>query len=81
MPGAALPDSTMNLFRLIILGFLGWLVFRVVRSWANDALPGQRRPRTPAEFEMMARCLRCKTFVPRDSLSEHGRCRNCEKNA
>jgi len=29
---------------------------------------------------MMARCLRCGTFVPRDSLSERGRCRSCEKN-
>ena len=71
----------MNPFRLVILGLLAWFVYKVVRSWGSDGSPTRPRPRgTPEQYEMMARCLRCGTFVPRDSLSERGRCRSCEKN-
>lgn len=72
----------MNLFRLVILGLLAWFVYKVLRSWSSDGTPTKPRPRsTPEQFEMMARCLRCGVFVPRDSLSDRGRCRNCEKSA
>jgi hypothetical protein len=71
----------MNPFRIVILGLLAWLVYRVLRSWSADGPGTPKRPRTPDQFEMMARCLKCGVFVPRDSLSERGRCRNCEKSS
>jgi len=71
----------MNLFRLLILGALAWFVYRVLKSWGSDGGPAKPRPRNPEQYEMMARCLRCGVFVPRDSLSERGRCRNCEKTS
>ncbi len=71
----------MNLFRFFILGLLAWLVYRVLMSWNSDGRPAAPRPRNPEQFEMMARCLKCGVFVPRDSLSDRGRCRNCEKSA
>ncbi len=69
----------MNLFRLLILGLLAWFVYRMLRSWSSDGGAGRPRPRNPQDYEMMARCLRCGVFVPRDVLSERGRCRSCEK--
>ena len=70
----------MNVFRLLILGLLAWFVIRILRSWSSDGNPGKPRPRgTPEQYEMMARCLRCGVFVPRDSLNDSGRCRNCRK--
>lgn len=70
----------MNLFRFVILGLLAWFVFRVVRSWSSDENPNKpRRRKTPEDFEMMARCMGCGVFVPRNSLSDSGRCRNCQK--
>jgi hypothetical protein len=71
----------MNVFRLLILCLLAWFVYRTLRSWSSDAGPNKPRPRSPQDYEMMARCLRCGVFVPRDSLSDRGRCRNCEKTS
>ena len=71
----------MNSFRFVILGLLVYFVYRVLRSWSADGTPGKPRPRTTEQFEMMARCLRCGTFVPRDSLGDSGRCRNCNKSS
>ncbi|MBX6420726.1 MAG: hypothetical protein QJR02_11550 [Sinobacteraceae bacterium] len=70
----------MNPFRLLILAAIAWFVWRVLRSWNADALPPRRRtPRDPQDYERMARCLRCGVFVPRDRLSENGRCGECER--
>ncbi|MDE0855316.1 MAG: hypothetical protein OSA97_12935 [Nevskia sp.] len=70
----------MNLFRFVILGLLAWFVFRVVRSLGSDDSPNRpRRRQTLEDFEMMARCTGCGVFVPRDSLNDSGRCRNCQK--
>ncbi len=72
----------MNLFRLFILGLLAWFVYKVLRSWSSDEGPGKPRARrTPEQYEMMARCLGCGVFVPRDTLSDRGRCRDCQKKA
>jgi hypothetical protein len=70
----------MNLFRLFILGILVFFVWRVLRSWSSEGGPaaGPQR-RTPEQFEMMARCLGCGVFVPRETLNDDGRCRNCQK--
>jgi hypothetical protein len=70
----------MNLFRLVILGLLAWLVVRVVRSWASEGGPSRPQPRKPEQYEVMGRCLGCGVFVPRDALNENGRCRSCERN-
>ncbi len=69
----------MNPFRLVILGLLAWFVWRVLRSWSSDAGPRKPRVQRPDQYEMMARCLRCGVFVPRDALSDRGRCRDCER--
>ena len=71
----------MNLFRFVILGILGFFVWRVLRSWGSDGAPAKPRPRTPEQFEMMSRCLGCGVFVPRDRLNDNGRCRDCQKKA
>ncbi|MDR3414667.1 MAG: hypothetical protein P4L83_00640 [Nevskia sp.] len=71
----------MNLFRIVILGLLAWFIIRVLRSWSSDAGPRQPRPRNPQQYEMMGRCLGCGVFVPRDTLSDRGRCRSCEKKS
>ena len=71
----------MNLSRLFILGLLAWFVYKVLRSWSSDGGPAKPRSRTPEQFEMMARCLGCGVFVPRDTLNDRGRCRNCQKKA
>jgi hypothetical protein len=68
----------MTIFRLLVLAAIGWFVFRVVRSWS--AQPAPRRP-NPDQYELMARCGRCGVHVPRDAISERGRCSNCEKVA
>ena len=69
----------MNLFRLFILGLLAWFVYKVLRSWSSDGGPAKPRRPSPEQFEMMARCLGCGVFVPRDSLNDSGRCRSCQK--
>jgi len=69
----------MNLFRIAILGLLAWFVIRVLRSWGSDGAPQTPRQRQPEHYEMMGRCLGCGVFVPRDTLSDRGRCRSCEK--
>lgn len=70
----------MNLFRFVILGLLAWFVYKVLRSWSSEEGPARPRgPRTPEQFEMMARCAGCGVFVPRDTLNDRGRCRNCQQ--
>ncbi len=71
----------MNVFRVLILGLLAWFVYKVVRSWGSDGAPRKPRPRGPEQYEMMARCLRCGVFVPRDTLNDRGQCRNCKQKA
>jgi hypothetical protein len=71
----------MNLFRLLILGMLAWLVYRVLLSWSNEGGPAKPRPRTPEQFESMARCMGCGVFVPRGSLNDSGRCRKCQQKS
>jgi len=71
----------MNLFRLFILGLLAWFVYKVLRSWSSEGGPAKPRPRGPDQYEMMARCLGCGVFVPRDTLNDRGRCRTCQKKA
>jgi hypothetical protein len=70
---------SMNLFRLLILGALAWFIYRVLRSWSDEGGPRKPRSPRPDQYELMGRCLRCGTFVPRDSLSDSGRCRSCER--
>ena len=71
----------MTLSRLFILGLLAWFVYKVLRSWSSDGGPAKPRPRGPDQYEMMARCLGCGVFVPRDTLNDRGRCRTCQKKA
>jgi hypothetical protein len=69
----------MTIFRLLMLAAIGWFVFRIVRSWSAQPA-GTRRP-GPEQYELMARCGRCGVHVPRDAVSERGRCTACEKVA
>lgn len=71
----------MSIFRLLILAGLGWFVWRVLQSWGRDEPPRPLRRRGPEEFEKMARCLGCGVHLPRGSLNDHGRCRQCEPAA
>ncbi len=67
----------MNLFRLLVLAGLVWLVFRILKSWRIEV---SRRDQPPAErFETMARCATCGLYLPRQGLSASGRCGACEK--
>lgn len=70
---------SMNLFRLVILGLLAWFVWRVLRSWGDEGGPRKPKAPRPDQYEMMGRCLGCGTFVPRETISDNGRCRSCER--
>jgi len=67
----------MSIFRLLVLGLIAWFVYRILRSWS--ATPGTGRRPGPEQYELMARCGRCGVHLPRDAISERGRCSACEK--
>ena len=66
----------MNLFRLLILGLVTWMVIRVLRSWGSSSTAPRKRP-SPEQYELMARCRACGVFMPRDTVGDDGRCRQC----
>lgn len=69
----------MNIFRLLVLIGLGWLVYRLLQNWRVEISP-RRPPAPPESFEPMARCSGCGLYLPSKSLSPGGRCGACEKN-
>lgn len=66
----------MNLFRLLVLAGLAWLVYRLLQRWRIEITP--RQPPAPEQFEPMARCTRCGIHLPARTLSSGGRCGACE---
>lgn len=80
----------MNLFRLLILGFLGWWVYRVLQKWRIAVVPreqtvgadgrpdgrrGERQSGGPAG--RLTRCEQCGVRVPATTLDPHGHCDRC----
>lgn len=66
----------MNILRFLLLVAAAWLIWRIVRQVRGQLQ--QRRP--PAdEFEPMARCAGCGTFLPARSLNAAGRCGRCSE--
>ena len=70
----------MNIFRLLVLLGLGWLVYRLLQNWRVEITPRHPPQPPPDRFEPMARCTSCGLHLPAQSLSPAGRCGACEKN-
>lgn len=72
----------MNLFRLLILGFLVWFVWRALRSWRVEIKPRDPAPphstSGPERYEAMTQCSRCGVHLPQRALAASGRCGACE---
>jgi hypothetical protein len=68
----------MNIFRLLVLAGIVWLVYKILQSWRIDI--SRRDSQTPDRFEPMTRCAGCGLYLPSQSLSSSGRCGACEKN-
>lgn len=66
----------MNLFRLLLLFAVAWLVWRLFQSARRRQLD-QRPPQE--QFEPMARCSSCGTYLPAKALSRDGRCGRCSE--
>lgn len=73
---AAPRTDTMNFFRLLLLGAVAYLVWRMLNPPQRRPGPGQR-PAAPPDYEPMARCKQCGTHLPVASLSPSGRCGRC----
>lgn len=69
----------MNLFRLLVMAGLAWLVYRLLQRWRIEITP--RQPPAAPSFEPMARCTGCGIHLPARSLSRSGRCGACEPAA
>jgi len=68
----------MNLLRLLLIAAAGWLVWRLIHQ--VRAQLSQRPPEPPAEdYQQMARCNRCGTFLPAQSLNSRGLCGRCSE--
>lgn len=66
----------MNLFRLLLLLAIAWLLWRLLRP----LLTASRTPPKPVDgYEPMARCERCGTYLPANTLSREGRCGRCQE--
>lgn len=58
----------MGLIRLIIIVFLGWLLFRLFRHWQNRI---SSKPTSPGEkIDTMVKCAQCGVHVPQKSAIE-----------
>ena len=64
----------MNILRLLLLVAAAWLIWRIVRR-GRAQLEQRRKPAD--EFEPMARCAQCGTFLPARSLDAAGKCGRC----
>ncbi len=68
----------MNILRLLLLIAAVWLVWRIVRQ-VRGQLQQQRKPPPVEEFEAMARCAKCGTYLPSKSLTAAGLCGHCSE--
>lgn len=64
----------MNILRLLLLVAAVWLVWRIVRQVRGQL---QQRQGPTDEFEPMARCAQCSTFLPARALDAEGKCARC----
>lgn len=67
----------MNLLRLLLIAAAGWLIWRLVHQVRMQL--SQRPPQEPEAFQKMARCSRCGTFLPANSLNSQGQCGRCSE--
>lgn len=66
----------MNFFRLLLLGAVAYLVWRMLNPPRRRSDPSPR-PTPPPDYEPMARCKQCGTHLPVVALSPSGRCGRC----
>jgi hypothetical protein len=64
------------IFRLLLLALAGFVVWRLLKTMGVLPPPA---PRGQEQFEPMARCARCGTFLPAKTLSSDGRCGACRE--
>lgn len=69
----------MNLFRLLVLGAIAWLVYRFVSRWKVTIEP-RDTPQNP-DSQALVRCTHCGVRVPAATLGNDGRCRQCRSTA
>jgi hypothetical protein len=69
----------MNLFRLLLLLALVWIVWRLLapRLRAASRRPVQPDIARPENYEPMSQCAKCGTYLPAKALSREGRCGRC----
>jgi uncharacterized protein len=69
----------MGLIRLIIIVFLGWLLFRLFRHWQNRL---SSKPTSSGEkIDTMVKCAQCGVHVPQKSAIEsNGQFFCCEEH-
>src|SRR5262249_46760057 len=72
------PVITPMLFRLLLLAAAAIVVWRLLQSLGVLA-PPRGRPGAEQEFDPMARCARCGTYLPVKALSADGRCGRCKE--
>lgn len=61
----------MNLIRVLIIGLLVWLVYRMIRAALNK--PRRQGPTKPAALSTdMVRCQHCGIHIPRDEALQQG---------
>lgn len=68
--------SLLMIVRLLLLLCIAWIAWRLFRYVQRGAL--QRRP-PPEQFEPMAPCSRCGTYLPAKALTSDGRCGRCSE--
>jgi uncharacterized protein len=60
----------MNLIRLIVIGLIIWLLYRMFYRLLNKPKP-QNKVKQQAPSRDMVRCAHCGIHIPRDEAIEH----------
>lgn len=59
----------MGLIRLVIIVFIGWLLFRLFRRWQNR-IP-TKPPGSGEKIDTMVKCAHCGVHIPRQNAIEN----------
>lgn len=70
------PYNPSMIFRLLLLAAFIWVVWLLYKKLRAAALAA---PPKAEQFEPMAQCAKCGTYLPAKSLSRDGRCGACRE--
>ncbi|MBI2383584.1 MAG: hypothetical protein HYV18_05905 [Gammaproteobacteria bacterium] len=65
----------MSLLRILLILAAAYIAWRLLQRLFPGLQPPPGRP--PREFETMARCTKCGTYVPQGTLNSRGLCGRC----